>query len=130
MDERHKINLQEAGGNNPPEILDKLKNTVEELFDESVYAGSNYLQGKGNQEIAKATEIKAKAISYIGNLDLERQRLLTERDKIMREDKQKMYELKTQRLQEVVNSLLRLKELGANIDINIIANTLIKSINE
>lgn len=111
-------------------LCTKIKNTVEELLDDSVSAGSNYLKGKGNQEVAKATEIKAKAISYIGNLDIERQRLLTERDKIIREDKQKMYELKTQRLQEVVNSLLRLKELGADIDINVIAGILTKSINE
>ncbi|MBP0022310.1 MAG: hypothetical protein J7647_32735 [Cyanobacteria bacterium SBLK] len=128
--ERHEIVLLEAGSNNPPDLLDRIKSAVDELFDDGVSAAGGYVKGKGEQELAKAAEIKTKAFAHLANLELERERLLTERDKVSREDKQKMYELKTQRLDAVMGSLIKLKELGVEIQLEVIVNRLLSAMDE
>jgi hypothetical protein len=128
--ERHQIRLREASPGNPPELLDRIKDAIDELFDCSISAAGGYVKGKSDQELAKAAEIKAKAFSHLANLDLERQRLLAERDKLLCEDRQKMYELKTQRLEAIINSLIKLKEMGTNVQIEIVVERLIKAMEE
>lgn len=130
MDERHQIRLRETKSGNPPDLLDKIQEAINELFDCSVSGAGNFVKGKGGQELAKAEEIKAKAIACLADLEFERQRLLAERDKLILEDKQKMYELKTQRLEAVVNSLVRLKELGVNVQAEVVVQQLFASMNE
>jgi hypothetical protein len=125
MNERHEIRLREASSENPPELLDRIKDAIDELFDVSVSAAGGFVKGKSDQELAKASEIKAKAFSHLANLDLERQRLLTERDRLLREDRQKMYELKTQRLEAVINSLVKLREMNVNVQIEVLVEKLI-----
>jgi hypothetical protein len=79
------------------------------------------------QEVAKAAEIRASALEKLGRLELERQKLIQERDAALREDlneqarvemahKQRMYELRTQRLREVVEALKALKDLGVTLN--------------
>ena len=128
--ERHQIRLREASQGNPPELLDRIKEAIDELFDCSVSAAGGYVKGKSDQELAKAAEIKAKAFSHLANLDLDRQRLLSERDRLLREDRQKMYELKTQRLEAIISSLIKLQEMGANVQIEIVVERLIKAMEE
>lgn len=130
MDERHQIQLREAASGNPPDLLERIKDAIDELFDCSVSAAGGYVKGKSEQELAKAAEIKAKAFSQLANLDLERQRLLAERDRLLREDRQKMYELKTQRLEAIINSLIRLQEMGVKVHIEIVVERLLKAIEE
>lgn len=119
-DNQHEITLREAEPGNPSELLDRIKDAIDELFDCGVSSAGDYVKGKSSQEVAKASEIKAKAFAHLANLDLERQRLISERDKALAEDRQKMYELKTQRLQAVVNSLIKLKQMGVEIQIDVI----------
>jgi hypothetical protein len=130
MNEHHRIRLRESAPENPPDLLDRIKDAIDELFDCSVSAAGGFVKGKGEQELAKAAEIKAKAFSHLANLDLERQRLLTERDRLLREDRQKMYELKTQRLETVINILIKLQEMGVKVQIEVAAETLLKAIEE
>jgi hypothetical protein len=130
MEERHQIRLREATSGSPSDLLDRIKDAIDELFDCSVSAAGGYVKGKSEQELAKAAEIKAKAFSQLANLDLERQRLLAERDRLLREDRQKMYELKTQRLEAIVNSLVRLKELGVEVQIEVVVERLLRAIEE
>jgi hypothetical protein len=129
-DERHEIRLREAVSGSPPDLLDKIKDAIENLFDCSVYAAGGYIKGKSDQEVAKAAEIKAKALSHLGNLELDRQRLLAERDKLLCDDKQKMYELKTKRLEAIVNSLVRLQELNVKVQIEVVTEKLIEAMEE
>lgn len=130
MNDRHEIRLREATSGSPPDLLDRIKDAIDELFDCSVSAAGGYVKGKSDQELAKAAEIKAQAFSHLANLDLERQRLLTERDRLLREDRQKMYELKTQRLEAIVNTLVRLQEMGVQVQIEVLVERLLKAMEE
>jgi hypothetical protein len=128
--ERHQIRLREVSSENPPELLDRIKDAIDELFDCSVSSAGGYIKGKSDQEVAKAAEIKTKAFAHLANLDLERQRLLTERDKYLREDKQKMYELKTLRLEAIISSLVKLQAMGATVQIEVVVERLINAMEE
>lgn len=128
MDERQRIRMSQLPGGLPN--LHQIRAAIETLCDSGVAGADDYVRGRGAQESAKAAEIKAKALAALADLDLERQRLIDERDKAIDEHQQKMYELRTQRLKEVVNSLVRLKELGVSVDLEVVANTLIQAVSE
>ncbi|MGD1852777.1 MAG: hypothetical protein ACFB2W_00865 [Leptolyngbyaceae cyanobacterium] len=128
-EERYRIRMRQLPGGSP-ELLDKLIDSIEELFECSVTGATNYLQGKGEQESAKAAEIRTRALAQIADMQLERQKLIDERDKAISEHHQAMYELKTQRLKEVVDSLVRLKEMGAPVNLERVVHTLMQSVNE
>lgn len=130
MNDRHQIRLHEASSDNPPELLDKMRDSINELFDCSVSAAGSFVKGKSEQELAKAVEIKTKAFSHLANLDLERQRLLVEQNQLIREDKQKMYELRTQRLEAVINSLEKLQKMGAKVKMETFEDILVKAMQE
>jgi hypothetical protein len=130
MDERHQIRLREAASGNPQDLLNRIKDAIDELFDCSVSAAGGFIKGKSDQELAKASEIKAKAFSHLASLDLERERLLTERDKLLSEDRQKMYELKTHRLEAIISSLIKLQEMGAKVHIEVVVERLIEAMEE
>jgi hypothetical protein len=130
MNDRHQIQLHETSSDNPPELLDKMRDSINELFDCSVSAAGSFVKGKSEQELAKAVEIKTKAFSHLANLDLERQRLLVEQNQLIREDKQKMYELKTQRLEAVINSLEKLQKMGAKVKMETFEDILVKAMQE
>ncbi len=138
MADRHDITLREAEGGGPPGWLDEIKRAVGELFSESEHFGKNYLKGKGEAELAKAAEIKARVLTALGNLDLQRQSLIEQRDNAIRSEqadfakaamahRQKMYELRTQRLKEVVEAAKTLKELGVTIDLTELAEEVVSA---
>ena len=129
MDERQRIRMRQLPGSSP-DLLEQIKASIEELFECSLAGATNYVQGRGEQESAKAAEIKAKALAQLGNLELERQRLIDERDKAVAEHKRTMYELRTQRLNEVVSSLIRLKEMEAPVNLEVVVNLLVQAANE
>ncbi len=138
MDERHNIVLRQASSDNPPDLLTQLKQSIEELCNLSLGAAGDYLSGKGQQEVAKALEIKTQALQRLGGLESERQRLLMEREKMLRDDRAKMYELETQRilaenerikaatesLQKIVDSVARLKEMGVEVRLEVVMGAL------
>ena len=130
MTDRHLLRLREINSEDPPDILSTLKQAVEDLYRCSFTASTKYIKGKGEQELAKAAEIRAKVIAHLGSLELERQQLLVERNKAASDSDQKMYQLRTERLQAIVDSLIRLRELGVEVDFEIIANRLIESLDE
>jgi hypothetical protein len=127
MNERQRINMRQLPGS-PPDLLEKLVESIDQLFDCAVSGGADYLQGRGGQESAKAAEIKAKVMTQLGGLDLERRRLIDERDKSIAEHQEKMYELETQRLNDVVSSLIRLKEMGVEVRLELVADVLMRQI--
>ncbi|MBT9312158.1 hypothetical protein [Leptothoe kymatousa] len=128
-EERYRIRMRQLPGS-PPDLLDKLRESIEELFDCGLTGATNYVQGRGEQESAKAAEIKAKALAQLGSLQLERQKLIDERDKAIAEHQQAMYELRTQRLKEVVDSLVRLKEMGVEVKLEVVAQVLMQAASE
>lgn len=129
MDERHRIRMRQLPGSSP-ELLEQLKESIEQLFECSVEGAANFVQGRGEQESAKAAEIKAKALAQLGTLELDRQRLIAERDKDIHAHRRQMYELRTQRLKDVVDCLVRLKDLGATINLQVVADMLVQAIDE
>lgn len=128
-EERYRIRMRPLPGS-PPDILDQLREAIEELFESGFAGAASYVQGRGAQESAKAAEIKAKALAHLGTLQLERQKLIDERDKAIAEHQQNMYELRTQRLKELVDSAVRLKEMGCEIRLEVLAQALMQAANE
>jgi hypothetical protein len=129
MRDLHEIVYREATqpGQNPPGLISELRDLVLELFPDTAESGARWLRGKSDQEVAKAAEIRASALEKLGRLELERQKLIQERDAALRDDlneqarddmahKQRMYELRTLRLREVVEALKALKELGVTLN--------------
>jgi len=129
MSDLHEIVYREATGpgQNPPGLISELRDLVMELFPDTAHSGARWLRGKSDQEVARAAEIRASALEKLGRLELERQKLLQERDAALRDDlneqardemahEQRMYELRTQRLKEVVEALKTLKEMGVRLN--------------
>jgi hypothetical protein len=127
--EHHQITLREVTPENPPKILEKMTEALEEILGKGVSAAGDFIKGKSGQELAKVSEIEAQAHSHLDNLELERQRLVAERDKSICDDNQKMYELKTKRLEAIVNCLVRLKEMDVNVQL-VVSEKLIKAMDE
>jgi hypothetical protein len=122
MSDRHDITLREADGAkpNPPNLVSELLGAIREAFPDFLadlaQSGVGWFKGKSNQEIAKAMEIRAEAMVKLGNLQIEREKLVNERQKIDSAHKEKMYELTTQRLKELADALKAVKDAG--IDLN------------
>lgn len=132
MDEQHEITLREEGSDVPDENRFKeLLDAVNQLFNEVPGAAKNFIRGKGQQQLARAAEIKAEVIKKLGDLDIERQCLIQERDAARQETQErnkadeahaaKMYELQTQRFKEVIDAAVKLREMGVDLDISMIA---------
>ena len=62
---------------------------------------------------------------HLGGLELERQKFVAERDAASAQSSQRQYELQTERLKAVVDSLLTLKQLGADVRLEVVADRLI-----
>ena len=141
MADRHDITLREAEGGGPPGVLDELKRAVGELFPETKTFAKNYVRGKGEVELAKVAEIKGRVLASLGNLEIERQRLIEDRNQRLRSDEndlakaamghaEKMYELKTQRLKTLVETAVALKDLGVRINLTKVAKELVSALAE
>lgn len=146
MDERHDIVLRPAedlapGAAPPPDLLRDLVRAVDSLFTPAADGAGKWLQGKGEAELAKAAEIKAQVLTKIASIDHERQKLIQEREAAIEgrraEDERdrrahvrQMYELRTKRILDVVGSLVKLRELGVEVEMKAIAGILTKALRE
>ncbi len=145
MSERHDIVLREAAGPepSPPGLITELRDIIKDVFPETVEdlarSGTTWLKGKSQIEIAKAMEIRASAMEKLGRLEIERQKLLNEREEGLlkaqtdqKRDEQayklRMFELKTQRLKELIDALKVIKEMGIKLNartVRMIENALV-----
>jgi hypothetical protein len=97
-------------------LITELRDLIRDVFPETVedlaHSGAGWLRGKSQQEIAKAMEIRASAMEKLGKLEIERLKLIKERDEAEskeetqrhRDDQaheQRMFELRTERLKAV-----------------------------
>jgi hypothetical protein len=139
MSEHHDIVLREAFGSqpNPPGLIVELRDLIRDVFPETVEdlarSGTGWLRGKSQQEIAKAMEIRASAMEKLGKLEIERLKLIRERDEVILKEgtqrnrdelahKQRMFELKTERLKAVVDALRVVKDLDVKLSVRIVRN--------
>lgn len=136
--ERLDVVVRPADGPNPPNLLRDLVDEINRLIPDAGEAAGSWLRGKGQAEVAKAAEIKANALQKIAQIEQDRQRLINERDQASAaaglagrqaqyEHERTMYSLRTQRLKESFESIIRLRELGAEVDLKIV-NHLAKEI--
>ena len=144
MSERNDIVLRPEGAPRPTGFFDNLKSSLEEMISPALDAAAKFAQGKGEAEIAKAAEIKAKVLSAFAQIEHEREKLIMDRDAAIRASvneqerdrmahAEKMYELKTERLLKIVESLKNLRELGVEVEIRVLkqfAAKLIKAAEE
>jgi len=143
MGEHHDIILRQADdGPNPPDLLHQILDDVKELFPTATEAAGNILKGKGQQEVLKAQEIKAKIIERVGQLEIERQRLIQQREEAERNAQlqqqrdrnahdERLMELEIQRHKEKTESLAKiieciksLQELGVEVDMEVVTKAL------
>ena len=139
MTERYDIGLhQHEDGTNPPDLLRQIIQDVKKLVPETGRSARKWMRAKGDQELAKVQEIKARVYEKIGQLEIERQRLIQQRDEAMlkaelererqqdeydrslREQEIHLFKKKTQALREVVDCIIRLRENGIEVDIELI----------
>jgi hypothetical protein len=119
MSERHDISLYPASTPNPPDLLRDILQAVEAFISPATDGAINWVKGKGDAEIAKAAEIKAKVVAAFAAIDNERQRLILERDRDQMAHREKMFALKTERLKSMIERINTLEQHGAQIDIKI-----------
>lgn len=152
MSEHGEIISREAGDDNPPGLLADLKQQVSELFDGSGESGGKWIKGKADQETAKAAEIRAGIMNMLGQLEIERERLIKERDETKKKfraegkkernrHEEKMYDLETQRIEaearaqaakaeamkNAVQALRELRDLGVEVTLDIVQQALLPS---
>jgi len=85
MTERHDIILhQHEDGPNPPDLLQQIVEDIKKLVPETGKAARKWLRAKGDQECAKVQEIKARIFEKIGQFEIERQRIIQQRDEAYR----------------------------------------------
>ena len=144
MADRHDVALREVGAQNPPGLLERIREQLNEHLPAVLGDGGSWLRGRSAQELAKAEEIRARVVSELGTLENERLRLLHEREQAMaRQDhdrhtadlahRERMYELRTQRVKaigEAVAAFKELKDLGVEIQLDLIASRLLSIIDE
>ncbi|MEN6424003.1 MAG: hypothetical protein ABFE13_01470 [Phycisphaerales bacterium] len=138
MTERHDIILRPADGENPPDLLKQIVEDVKKLVPTGGKALRKYVEAKGEEAEARVGEIKARIYQNIGQLELERQRLIEQRDEAKekvkrqarrdrdaRKAKAKELEIqllheRMQALREVVDCIVKLRELGIEIDLKLV----------
>lgn len=130
MNEQHDITLREAEGPNRS-LLEDIVREIKNMVPSGGDAARNYVKGKGQQQLAKVQEIQSRVYEKIGQLEIERQRLIQERDEgivnaeLQRErdsqsHKEHMYALRTKRLKELASMVKILQELGIEIELDVI----------
>jgi hypothetical protein len=138
MTERHEIILRPAEGENPADLLKQIVEDVKKLVPTAGKAVRKYVEAKGDEAEARVGEIKARIYEKIAQFEIERQRLIQQRDlarqKVKRQArrdrdarraKTKELELqllreRTQALHDVVDCIVKLRELGIEIDLKLI----------
>jgi hypothetical protein len=139
MTECHEIILrQHDDGPNPPDLLQQIVDDIKKLVPESAEAGRKWLRGKSEQELARVQEIKARVYKKIAQIEIEREKLIQQRDEsdrkaqleLRKQDQDHECSLrkleiarlneKTQALKEVVDCIVRLRGLGIEVDLKVI----------
>lgn len=139
MSERHDIILrQHEDGPNPPDLLQQIVEDIKKLVPETGEAARKYVKAKGEQELAKVQEIKARVYEKIGQLEIERQRLIQQREEAEHKAEQELqtqkdkheeslreleiqsFKERTKALREVVECIVKLKERGIQVDMEVI----------
>ncbi len=144
-EERLDITVRPANPTDRPNLIAELVDAVNNLIPAAGEGGSKWLRGKGEQEMAKVAEIKARVLTMLGNLENERQRLIHDREQARKAALQagqaeknrhteKMYELETQRMEakaraikDAVEALRALRDMGVEITIECLAAALLPS---
>ena len=140
MSERHDITLRQADdGPNPPGLLRQIVGALKKLLPTGVKAGGEYVKGKGEQQIARAGEIKSKIIKNIGQYENERQRLIQEREEARRkaeveaeQNKQRHVErlkeleiellkAKSEAFEAVADRLEELQKIGVQVEVKVVS---------
>jgi hypothetical protein len=133
--ERHNVTLRPAGSGDSPDLLQQIvesvKNDVAELVPIAGKALGKYVGAKGEEAVARVQEIRARIYENIGKLEIERQRLVKERDETRQKyeleaqrDKnthdEKLQAVQSQGLRDVVDCIAKLKEQGIQVDMTVI----------
>jgi hypothetical protein len=136
MGAEHELTLREKAGDQPSGLIEQIRGALDQLVPDVSGSAGKFLAGKAEAEWAKAAEIKARVIAAIGNLETESRRIRQEGE-ISTENarleqvrasythSEKMYQLRTERLSQVVEAIVRLRELGVEIRMSAI-NSLVR----
>ncbi len=147
MEERHDIILRPVqtpevvAAPSSPDLLRDLVRAVDEMFTPASDGAGKWLIGKGKAALAKAAEIRARVMTAIASIDHERQKLLQEREAALetrklesKRDQQaylkQMYELRTSRVLSVVDRLIKLREMGVEVELKAVTGVLLKAVRE
>ena len=109
MSERLDLILREASGPepNPPGLIRELKELIEKIVVDAAPDSSpsdiNWVRPEDQQ--TKARRVQLLAMQKLEALDIERQRLLKERDEVRLKHKERMFELKIERFNAIVRAL-------------------------
>lgn len=131
--------LLKGKSDSPPELLQRLLDQLEQLAPEAIPTGVRFLRGKADQEWAKAHQIKVQAITEIGRLELEQDRLAAQVRKDDREADQRAlndaraHVLRKRELQimavkavaEIIEAAARSGNVGVQVDISLVTKSLL-----
>ncbi|MDP9178493.1 MAG: hypothetical protein M3O61_12505 [Gemmatimonadota bacterium] len=140
-DLEHELELSEASPKAPVGLLPRLLQQIRDYLPGLAAAGEQYLQAKVAQETLKALEIRARIRAQLDTVEIERQRMIAERDERSRaaaraeenetaQREARLIELETQRLEAMARAAAALKalqELGVNIDIEVLRQRVLYS---
>ena len=139
MKERNEIILRPENPDDPKGMLKNIIDAVNELIPDACDSAGNILKGIGEQKLAKVAEIKAKAYREIAEMQLANQKLVMEREEMIKrlqlqrdvndkEHEARMYDLKTERLKslsDVLAAVRELRDLGCEIDLRAVVKGLL-----
>ena len=138
MNERHDITLRPAEGENPPDLLRQIVEDVKKLVPEGGKTARKWVRAKGNEAEARVREIQARVYKEIAELDIERQRLIQDRDEAwqkaeleaqrdknayearLKELELQRFHEKVQALHEVVDCIVKLRDRGIEINLKVV----------
>ncbi len=139
MNEHHGIILRQADdGPNPPDLLRQIAKDIRGLLPTAFNGASDFVKGKGQQQLALAQEIMASVYEKIAHIEIERQHLIEEREEALRRverekerdqhaHEERLRELEIQNLREkreafkeVADRIESLQKLGIEIDVSVI----------
>jgi hypothetical protein len=131
---------------NSPSLIEELVKEINELLPAAVdtagRTGLKWLAARGEKEVARVAEIKADILKKLGELELERQRLVNEREagRAAETNRHKeanysnrteriraeaeAYERKAAALVKVVSALRELRDVGIAVDAQVVARLL------
>ncbi len=125
--ERHELTLRPAGAGDAPDLLRQIVEDVKKLVPTGTKALGRYVEAKGEEAVARVQEIKARVYENIGKLEIERQRLIQQRDEVVNAHAAKMKELeiqrlreRTQTLREVVECIVKLRGSGIPVQLKVV----------